>query len=293
MPIRSLSDFWDFLRDLKDEIDRDRVLAVAAGVTFYAILAVVPAITALISVFGLVLSPAEVPGLLAPITSMMPEEAATLITAQAERISGTANDTLSLTVLISLLIALWSANGGTKALIEALGIAYDVKETRGFVRLNLVSLAFTLAGIGIVIVLGVLVAALPFLVDQLGPVGEDLILALRWPGAGGNLLLGPRLARTRVGLDHSGCGCRRRRADRGFGGAGVVCQQLRQLRRDLWLACCGGGADAVDLAFDRDGADRRGNQRRAGPAQRAAGRFGAGGLGLRPGFPCLVRALGL
>lgn len=181
MPIRSFADLWDFLRDLKDEVDRDRVLAVAAGVTFYAILAIVPAITALISVFGLVLSPAEVPGLLAPVTSLMPAEAATLITAQAERISGTANDTLSLTALIALLIALWSANGGTKALIEALGIAYDVKETRGFVRLNLVSLGFTLAGIGLVIVLGVLVAALPFLVDQLGPVGEDLILALRWP----------------------------------------------------------------------------------------------------------------
>lgn len=181
MPIRSVADLLDFLRDLKEEVDRDRVLAVSAGVTFYAILAIVPAITALISVFGLVLSPAEVPGLLAPVTSLMPAEAATLITAQAERISGTANDTLSLTALIALLIALWSANGGTKALIEALGIAYDVKETRGFVRLNLVSLGFTLAGIGLVIVLGVLVAALPFLVDQLGPVGEDLILALRWP----------------------------------------------------------------------------------------------------------------
>lgn len=181
MPIRSFADLWDFLRDLKEEIDRDRVLAVAAGVTFYAILAIVPAITALISVFGLVVSPAEVPGILAPVTSLMPEEAGTLIIGQAERISGTANDTLSATALFALLIALWSANGGTKALIEALGIAYDVKETRGFVRLNLVSLGFTLAGIGLVIVLGVLVAALPFLVDQLGPVGEALILALRWP----------------------------------------------------------------------------------------------------------------
>jgi membrane protein len=181
MSIRSFSDFWDFLRDLKAEVDHDRVLAVAGGVTFYALLALVPAITALISVFGLVLSPAQVPGLLAPVTSLMPGEAATLITDQAERISGTANSALSVTALISLLVALWSANGGTKALIEALGIAYDGKETRGFVRLNLVSLAFTLAGIGLVILLGVLVAALPFLVDRLGPVGEDLILALRWP----------------------------------------------------------------------------------------------------------------
>lgn len=181
MPIRSFADLWDFLRDLKEETDRDRVLPVAAGVTFYAILALAPAIAALISVFGLVLSPAEVPGLLAPVTSLMPEEAATLITGQAERISGAANDALSVTALVSLLVALWSANGGTKALIEALGIAYDVKETRGFVRLNLVSLAFTLAGIGLVIVLGLLVAALPFLVDQVGSVGKDLILALRWP----------------------------------------------------------------------------------------------------------------
>ena len=181
MPIRSAADLWDFLRDLKDEIVRDRVLAVAGGVTFYALLALVPAITAMISVFGLIVSPQEVPGLLAPATSLLPDEAAALITEQATRISGKANDTLSLTVLIALVIALWSANGGTKALIEALNIAYDVKETRGFVRLNLVALAFTLGAIVLVIVLGVLVAALPFLTDQMGPLGEDVILALRWP----------------------------------------------------------------------------------------------------------------
>ena len=48
-------------------------------------------------------------------------------------------------------------------------------------QLNLVALAFTLGAIALVIVLGALVAALPFLVDQLGPVGESLLLALRWP----------------------------------------------------------------------------------------------------------------
>ena len=181
MQIRSLADILDFLRDLKVEIDRDRVLAVAAGVTFYALLAIVPAITALISVFGLVLSPVEVPGLLSPVTSLMPVEAATLVIDQAERISGKANGTLSLAALIALVLALWSANGGTKALIEALGIAYDAQETRGFVRLTLVALGFTLGAIVLAIVLGVLVAALPFLVERLGPLGEDLVLILRWP----------------------------------------------------------------------------------------------------------------
>ena len=67
MAIFRLPDLRGILRDLKDEILRDRVLAVAAGVTFYALLAIVPAITALISVFGLILAPSEVPDLLAPL----------------------------------------------------------------------------------------------------------------------------------------------------------------------------------------------------------------------------------
>jgi membrane protein len=180
-PIQSPSDLWDMLRTLKAESDRDRVLAVAAGVAFYAILAPVPAITALIAVYGLIASPAEVPDQLSSFTAILPEEAATLLTEQATRIAGTANGTLSLTALVALLLALWSANGGTKALIEALGIAYDVEESRGFVRLNLVSLGFTLGAIAVVMLLGSVVAALPALVDSWGWFAEGLVLILRWP----------------------------------------------------------------------------------------------------------------
>ena len=181
MAIFRLPDLHGILRDLKDEILRDRVLAVAAGVTFYALLAIVPAITALISVFGLILAPSEVPDLLAPLYGLMPEEAAVLVTDQATRIAAKADDALSLTALVALLIALWSANGGTKALIEALGIAHDVRETRSFFRLTLVALGFTLGGFALVVLIGAAVAALPFLVDQLGPGAEALVLILRWP----------------------------------------------------------------------------------------------------------------
>lgn len=181
MAIFRLPDLRGILRDLKDEILRDRVLAVAAGVTFYALLAIVPAITALISIFGLILAPSEVPGLLAPLYGLLPEEAAVLVTDQATRIAAKADDALSLTALVALLIALWSANGGTKALIEALGIAYDVRETRSFFRLTLVALGFTLGALVLVILLGVAVAALPFLVERLGGVAEALVLILRWP----------------------------------------------------------------------------------------------------------------
>lgn len=181
MAIFRLPDLRGILRDLKDEILRDRVLAVAAGVTFYALLAIVPAITALISIFGLILAPSEVPGLLAPLYGLLPEEAAALVTDQATRIAAKADDALSLTALVALLIALWSANGGTKALIEALGIAYDVRETRSFLRLTLVALGFTLGALVLVILLGVAVAALPFLVERLGGMAEALVLILRWP----------------------------------------------------------------------------------------------------------------
>lgn len=181
MAMIPFSDLGGVLRDIRGEIQRDRVLAVAAGSAFYAILAVVPAITALISIFGLLLSPDEVPGLMAPLAGLMPEEARVLVTDQAARIAAKADDTLSLTALVAVLLALWSANGGTKAMIEALGIAYDVRETRGFLRLTLVALGFTLGGMVLVAVIGVAAAALPFLVDRLGPAAEALILILRWP----------------------------------------------------------------------------------------------------------------
>lgn len=180
-PIRSASDLWDLLRTLKAQIEKDRVVAVAAGVAFYAILAVVPAITALISIFGLIAAPEDVPGMLASITAILPAEAAVLLTEQATRIAGAAGGTLSLAALVALGIALWSANGGTKALIQALGVAYDVKEHRGFIWLNLVALGFTLGAMVLVIILGSVVTALPALVGGWGGFASGLVLALRWP----------------------------------------------------------------------------------------------------------------
>ena len=188
--IPTFSALWQTIRSIKQQIDKDRVLAVSAGVTFYVVLAMIPALTALISLFGLVSAPQDVPGQLASLTSIMPKEAATLLTDQATRIAAKPSGALSLTALIAVIIAIWSANGGTKALIEALGIAYGVTETRGFVRLNLVSLGFTFGGLVFAIVLGGLVAALPLVLQWLlrGEIAEILILWGRWPIVIGVLL---------------------------------------------------------------------------------------------------------
>ena len=188
--VPAISKIWNRLCSFKNQVDNDRVLAVAAGVTFYAILSIVPAITALISIFGLVSTPQDVPGQLSSLTRLMPQEAAVLLTDQATRIASKANASLSLTALISLLIALWSANGGTKALIEALGIAYGVKDNRRFVKLNMLSLGFTLGGLIFALVLGGLVAALPLLLGWIWPGGfaETVVLVGRWPVMFGMLL---------------------------------------------------------------------------------------------------------
>ena len=181
--IPTITGIWQTLRRVKQQIDDDRVLAVSAGVTFYVVLAMIPALTALISLFGLVSAPQDVPGQLTSLTGIMPVEAATLLTEQATRIAAKPSGALSLTALIAIGIAVWSANGGTKALIEALGIAYGVKETRGFVRLNLVSLGFTFGGLLFAVVLGGLVAALPLILEWLmrGQSAETVILWGRWP----------------------------------------------------------------------------------------------------------------
>lgn len=163
-----LHHFWRLMRELWHEIGDDRAVSVAAGVTFYAVLAMVPAISALVSLFGLVADPTDSEGIFLTASAFLPESAAQLLTETAVRIAGKADDTLSLATMIALVLALWSANSGTRALIEALVIARDEDETRGFLWLNLLSLAFTLGALVVLIVLSVVIAALPVVMGWFG-----------------------------------------------------------------------------------------------------------------------------
>ncbi len=165
------------------EIATDRVLSVAGGLTFFALLALFPAITAIVSIFGLFADPAEVGSYLAGFTSVLPNDSATLLVDQARMISAENPANLSLAAVAGLVFALWSANGGTKALIEALNVAYGVPETRGFVRLHLISLGSTVCGILTALVLIVAVAILPAALNfvWLGGIAGPVLLISRWP----------------------------------------------------------------------------------------------------------------
>lgn len=178
-----LGDGWRLMRELWQEIGDDRVVSVAAGVTFYVVLSMVPAMTALVSLFGLIADPGDAGGIFSTASAFLPTEAAQLLTDQAVRIAGKPDERLSVATMIALVLALWSANGGTRALIEALVIARDETETRSFLWLNFLSLAFTFGALVVLIVLSGVIAALPAVLGWFGLADwtEILIIVGRLP----------------------------------------------------------------------------------------------------------------
>lgn len=135
-------------------------LSKAAAIAFYALLSLVPAISILVTVYGLFADPARVVGQLGPFLTVLPDAAATLVREQAERISGSPREQLSLTLVLSFLIACWTANSATKALFDTLNRISEVVETRSFLHLNAVSLLTTLS---LAILLALLLASLALL----------------------------------------------------------------------------------------------------------------------------------
>jgi membrane protein len=140
------------------EINDDRLLALAAGVVFYGLLALFPAVTALVSSYALFADPVAIGTHLAAIASIMPASAFGIVQEQVGRLVAHGSGGLSAAFIFSLALAVWSANAGMKAIVDALNIVYGIKERRGFFRLNLVSLAFTVGAIAAMLLAIVAVA---------------------------------------------------------------------------------------------------------------------------------------
>ena len=124
----------DIALRVKDELSSDHVGLIAAGVAFYALLALFPAVTALMALAGLVLEPPEVTAQLESLTAMMPQEAAQIVLDQAVAVAGSETAGLGLAFAIGLGLALYSASKGMSSLIEGLNVAYDEDEERGFIQ---------------------------------------------------------------------------------------------------------------------------------------------------------------
>jgi len=178
-----LHGWWEILLRVKTKLTKNHVSIVAAGVAFFGLLAVFPAITAVISIAGLVLDPATIETQLASLAEVLPQDAAEIIKNQAAKVVSGAGTELGLAALCGLLVSLYSASKGTKSLMEGMNIAYGETEERSFLVMNLVALALTLF-----LILGfvgaiVAVLAAPALIAAIGLPQwvEALVTYGRWP----------------------------------------------------------------------------------------------------------------
>lgn len=173
----------DVARRLWVSVFEDRILLTAAGATFYLLLALFPALAAFVSLYGFVADPRTVADQIAFLGGFLPSGGLDMIRSQLQSLADQDDRTLSWAFVSGLAIALWSANNGVKALFEGMNVAYREAEKRSFIRLNLVSFAFTLGvlvvGIVMIVSVGVVPAALALL--RLDRWTEIIVSLLRWP----------------------------------------------------------------------------------------------------------------
>ncbi|HEY1109869.1 MAG TPA: YihY/virulence factor BrkB family protein [Opitutaceae bacterium] len=172
----------DVLSRTVQQLNEDNLTVVAAGVAFYGFVAVVPALAALVAIYGLIADPSQVTDQVTALARIVPGEALPLLRDQMIRITSD-NQAAGIGAAVGLGIALFSASNAVKAMISGLNIAYDETEKRSFVKLTVLSLGLTLGAIvGAVLALG-LVAILPSLLKQLHVTSatETFLNLLRWP----------------------------------------------------------------------------------------------------------------
>jgi membrane protein len=158
-------------------------MAVAAGVTFYVLLALFPGLAALVSLYGLFADPTVIGQHLADLSSFLPEGATQVIGDQLTNLTSNGSSRLGVTFLISLVISLWSANSGMKAFFDALNVVYGENEKRSFIKLNALSFAFTLCAIGFMLIALTAMVILPAVMNYVGlaAITDWLIRIGRWP----------------------------------------------------------------------------------------------------------------
>ncbi len=164
---------------VKESLRDDQVSLLAAGVAFFTLLALAPALAAVVSLYGLVTSPAEASRQIGDFTSALPADARSLVTDQLKTVAAGDAGGLGLALLVSVLLSLWAASGGMKQLIEAVNVAYDESETRKFLRLRGLALLFTLGMIAVFVAILGLLAVLPAVVNS--SAGQVIANVVRWP----------------------------------------------------------------------------------------------------------------
>jgi membrane protein len=173
----------DILYRVYDNIADHRVLALAAGMTFYSLLAIFPALAALVAIYGLFADPGEIAKHLNEVAGFVPSGALDVARDQLTRVAAKGEGTLGFTFAIGLAVSLWSANAAMKSLFDTLNIVYAEEEKRSFIKLNAISLIFTAGAVAFILSAIGAVAVLPVALTFIGlPEVTDLLVRIaRWP----------------------------------------------------------------------------------------------------------------
>jgi len=184
---------WPAYKDWRDVLVRtwkeagdDNVGLLAAGVAFYAFLAFVPLLAAIVLTYGLGADPAEVAGHIRTLAQSLPPDAASLIGDQLRSMTESPQSAKGFALLVAILLAIYGASKGSSAIVTALNIAYEVKESRSFIRTSLLSFAMTLGAMVVLFTGAGAISAMAWidhLLPAASPVLHDLVQILFWAGA--------------------------------------------------------------------------------------------------------------
>jgi membrane protein len=178
-----LQGWWQVAQRVWYESGRDNLSVVAAGCAFFALFAIFPALSALISIYGLTADPVTVEQQFSMLAEVLPEQAYGVVIEQIRRLAETSGQSLGWSLVVSLGLAFWSANSGTQALMSALNIAYEEPERRTVLQFYLSAFTFTLAGIfgGVVMLLALVYVPIFFAFTGYSQAFELFVRAIRWP----------------------------------------------------------------------------------------------------------------
>ena len=235
-----------------EEISAENLFLISGGVTYAILLALFPGLAALVALYGLAFDARQIEQQVDALSGVLPEQTRELLSGQLHSLVQSSQGALGFAAIAGILIAIWSASRGMSGLITAINIAYIEKESRSFIRLNLMAIGLTLGLLVGGIIAIALVAVLPAAVQLL-----DL---------GGVVPLRAEPGRAAMAMGVAGGGHGDRAVDRGLGRLQRLRREFQQLRQDLWLAGRRGRAADLALSLRLHRAAGRGDQRAGGAA---------------------------
>jgi membrane protein len=175
--------WWDIAKRIFKQMSEDNLSLVAAGVAFYALLAIFPAIAALVSVYAFFASPTDISEHLGQFVTLLPDSTRELILSQVSSLAQSSHTSLSLSAFGTLVLTIWSSSKGSQALITACNISYHEYEKRSFFQAQLVRFLFSVGAIVVAIFALLIIGILPIALNLVGlKEGIDLLIKLiSWP----------------------------------------------------------------------------------------------------------------